>query len=224
MDDDDDDIEAKQARRVAKLSKHFQSKEIWIAAFCVWKGIKAYFDTSNKAFGPSTDMHIARIGRMCSTYGWERVLNYEIAFFQRYATIRQPEHVWALHDNQLAADFLQMGLPRPGLPMSSKLSTPNSNKDSFICHKFNSGKKCNPNICRYQHRCTFDATRCSGSHPAAICPLNPNKQHLQDRIANYKIPVHVLFVNSFPMTASGKIQKFAMTEMTPQLIRQQLTE
>jgi len=26
------------------------------------------------------------------------------------------------------------------------------------------------------------------------------------------------------MTASGKIQKFAMTEMTPQLIRQQLTE
>src|SRR5216117_1481020 len=78
-----------------------------------------------------------------------------------------------------------MGLPRPGLPMSSKLSTPNSNKYSLICRKFNSDKKCNPNICRYQRQCTFDTTRYSGSYPAAICPLNPNNQYLQDRIANY---------------------------------------
>lgn len=34
-----------------------------------------------------------------------------------------------------------------------------------------------------------------------------------DRIANYKIPKYVKFVESYPMTASGKIQKFKMREM-----------
>src|SRR5512136_495540 len=33
------------------------------------------------------------------------------------------------------------------------------------------------------------------------------------RIANYKIPRYVKFVSSFPMTASGKIQKFKLREM-----------
>jgi len=33
------------------------------------------------------------------------------------------------------------------------------------------------------------------------------------RIANYKIPKYVKFVESFPMTASGKIQKFKMRDM-----------
>jgi fatty-acyl-CoA synthase len=35
----------------------------------------------------------------------------------------------------------------------------------------------------------------------------------KDRIANYKIPKYVKFVDSYPMTASGKIQKFKMREM-----------
>ena len=34
-----------------------------------------------------------------------------------------------------------------------------------------------------------------------------------DKIANYKIPKYVKFVESYPMTASGKIQKFKMREM-----------
>jgi fatty-acyl-CoA synthase len=33
------------------------------------------------------------------------------------------------------------------------------------------------------------------------------------RIANYKIPKYVKFVESYPMTASGKIQKFKMRDM-----------
>ena len=33
------------------------------------------------------------------------------------------------------------------------------------------------------------------------------------RIANYKVPKYVKFVDSFPMTASGKIQKFKLREM-----------
>jgi fatty-acyl-CoA synthase len=32
------------------------------------------------------------------------------------------------------------------------------------------------------------------------------------RISRYKIPKHVTFVDSFPMTASGKIQKFKLQE------------
>lgn len=34
-----------------------------------------------------------------------------------------------------------------------------------------------------------------------------------DRIANYKIPRYVKFVEAYPMTASGKIQKFKLREM-----------
>ncbi|NLV23438.1 MAG: hypothetical protein GXY54_01475, partial [Deltaproteobacteria bacterium] len=33
------------------------------------------------------------------------------------------------------------------------------------------------------------------------------------RIANYKIPYYVKFVDEYPMTASGKIQKFKLREM-----------
>ncbi len=35
----------------------------------------------------------------------------------------------------------------------------------------------------------------------------------KDKIANYKIPKYVTFVDGYPMTASGKIQKFKMREM-----------
>ena len=35
----------------------------------------------------------------------------------------------------------------------------------------------------------------------------------KDRIANYKIPKYVKFVEGYPMTASGKIQKFKLREM-----------
>ncbi|MDD2367168.1 MAG: AMP-binding protein [Desulfuromonadaceae bacterium] len=35
----------------------------------------------------------------------------------------------------------------------------------------------------------------------------------KDRIANYKIPKYVKFVDGYPMTASGKIQKFKMREL-----------
>ena len=37
--------------------------------------------------------------------------------------------------------------------------------------------------------------------------------YCQDKIANYKIPKYVKFVESYPMTASGKIQKFKMRDM-----------
>jgi len=39
------------------------------------------------------------------------------------------------------------------------------------------------------------------------------KAFCHDRIANYKIPKYVKFVDGYPMTASGKIQKFKLREM-----------
>ncbi len=39
------------------------------------------------------------------------------------------------------------------------------------------------------------------------------REFCQGRIANYKIPKYVKFVDSYPMTASGKIQKFKLRDM-----------
>ena len=39
------------------------------------------------------------------------------------------------------------------------------------------------------------------------------KEYCRGKIANYKIPKYVRFVESYPMTASGKIQKFKLREM-----------
>ena len=39
------------------------------------------------------------------------------------------------------------------------------------------------------------------------------REFCKDRIANYKIPKYVKFVDGYPMTASGKIQKFKLREM-----------
>ena len=39
------------------------------------------------------------------------------------------------------------------------------------------------------------------------------REFCKGKIANYKIPKYVKFVDSYPMTASGKIQKFKMREM-----------
>ncbi len=39
------------------------------------------------------------------------------------------------------------------------------------------------------------------------------REFCHGRIANYKVPKYVKFVDSFPMTASGKIQKFKLREM-----------
>ncbi len=42
---------------------------------------------------------------------------------------------------------------------------------------------------------------------------NEVREFCRGRIANYKVPKYVKFVDSYPMTASGKIQKFKLREM-----------
>jgi fatty-acyl-CoA synthase len=38
------------------------------------------------------------------------------------------------------------------------------------------------------------------------------REHCRQRIAHYKIPGHVRFVAEFPMTVTGKVQKFKLRQ------------
>ncbi|MBZ0172204.1 MAG: hypothetical protein K8E66_07490, partial [Phycisphaerales bacterium] len=48
--------------------------------------------------------------------------------------------------------------------------------------------------------------------PGAAADEDELKAWCRDRIAHYKVPRHVRFVDEFPMTVTGKIQKFVMRE------------
>lgn len=175
-DDDDDDEEVRITRKLARILKQFSIKEIWIAAFCVWKNIKIYYDSLNKEFGSSTDMHVAKIGKLCSKYLWEYILNYELIFFQRYYTIIFPAHVWALLDTQLFMNHIYMIIFQYVSinSMNSKGSISN-----IFCAQFISDK-CYSFVCHFQYYCIYDQIRCNDSHVAVYCSLNSNKISVND--------------------------------------------
>jgi fatty-acyl-CoA synthase len=58
---------------------------------------------------------------------------------------------------------------------------------------------------------------------ADICEEDVSDFGIQ-RIARYKVPKHVFFVDEFPLTASGKIQKFKMREDAVELLKKKLKE
>jgi fatty-acyl-CoA synthase len=41
----------------------------------------------------------------------------------------------------------------------------------------------------------------------------------KDKIARYKIPRYVFFVNEYPLTGSGKIQKFKLRDMALEICK-----
>lgn len=47
------------------------------------------------------------------------------------------------------------------------------------------------------------------------------QDYCKEKIAHYKIPHYVLFVDSFPMTITGKVQKYQMREQSLALLKQQ---
>ena len=47
------------------------------------------------------------------------------------------------------------------------------------------------------------------------------REYCKDKISRYKIPKYVFFINEFPMTGSGKIQKFKLKEMSLKLCEEQ---
>jgi fatty-acyl-CoA synthase len=46
----------------------------------------------------------------------------------------------------------------------------------------------------------------------ATCSEEDIKQHCQGKIAHYKVPRYVRFTDAFPMTVTGKVQKFKMRQ------------
>jgi fatty-acyl-CoA synthase len=47
------------------------------------------------------------------------------------------------------------------------------------------------------------------------------RDYCKDKIARYKIPRYVFFVNEYPLTGSGKIQKFKLRELALELCKEQ---
>jgi fatty-acyl-CoA synthase len=50
--------------------------------------------------------------------------------------------------------------------------------------------------------------------PGASANEEEIKAFCRDQIAHYKVPRYVKFVDEFPMTVTGKVQKFIMRERT----------
>ncbi|OQD59173.1 acyl-CoA synthetases (AMP forming) [Methanobrevibacter arboriphilus JCM 13429 = DSM 1125] len=50
------------------------------------------------------------------------------------------------------------------------------------------------------------------------------RDYALDNIARYKVPKHVFFVNEFPLTASGKVQKFKLSELGLKLVKEKEKE
>ena len=58
-------------------------------------------------------------------------------------------------------------------------------------------------------------------HEGAVIDTEEVREFCRDKIARYKIPRYIFFVNEYPLTGSGKIQKFKLREMALKLCEEQ---
>ena len=58
-------------------------------------------------------------------------------------------------------------------------------------------------------------------HPGEQATDEEIRAFCKDRIAHFKIPEYIWFVDEFPMTVTGKLQKFRMREMAMERLQQQ---
>ena len=71
-----------------------------------------------------------------------------------------------------------------------------------------------------------------GELPVAFVILNRGKtlaeedvrDHVRKHLAAYKVPRYVFFVPEYPLTASGKIQKYKLREQSKALVEQRRAE
>ncbi len=57
-------------------------------------------------------------------------------------------------------------------------------------------------------------------HAGETASSDDIREFCNDKLAHFKIPRHIEFVNDFPMTVTGKLQKFRMRELTIEALRQ----
>ena len=50
------------------------------------------------------------------------------------------------------------------------------------------------------------------------CTVDEIKTFCKQKLAHFKVPRYVLFVDEFPTTVTGKIQKFKMREISIQML------
>lgn len=58
-------------------------------------------------------------------------------------------------------------------------------------------------------------------HPTASCSEEEIRVFCQGKLAHYKVPKYIQFVESFPMTVTGKLQKFRMRELALEKLNKQ---
>jgi len=58
-------------------------------------------------------------------------------------------------------------------------------------------------------------------HEGATLTEDIVKDFCRGQIARHKIPKYIFFVEAFPLTGSGKIQKFKLREMALELLKKQ---
>ena len=58
-------------------------------------------------------------------------------------------------------------------------------------------------------------------HADTDCSVEEIKAYCAENLAYFKIPKFIFFVDSFPMTVTGKLQKFRMREMTQKMLKSQ---
>lgn len=56
-------------------------------------------------------------------------------------------------------------------------------------------------------------------HKGADLTEDDVRDYADSRIARYKVPKHVFLVEEFPLTASGKIQKFKLRGLAVELLK-----
>jgi fatty-acyl-CoA synthase len=52
--------------------------------------------------------------------------------------------------------------------------------------------------------------------PTAVLTIEEVRAFCEGRIAHYKVPRYVKFVEAFPLTVTGKVQKYVMREQMKQ--------
>lgn len=58
-------------------------------------------------------------------------------------------------------------------------------------------------------------------HANTECSADEIRAYCKDNLAHFKIPKLIEFVDSFPMTVTGKLQKFRMREITLEKLKEQ---
>ena len=77
------------------------------------------------------------------------------------------------------------------------------------------------NVGKYAPFYFFHRFICVSLHDGVTATEEEVKDFCRGKIARHKIPKYIFFVDTFPMTGSGKIQKFKLKDLGLKLLQEQ---